>query len=526
MEGRLRTAGAFGTFVVVFVLGLNGSTMHQEVARRCRIVAWLVVGLLSAPLLAGCLGDGPDAGPPGDPARFDGPDRPDFTEGRAVVAVIDTGANPYHEDFLRPERDWRARGDLPGYPERSHVLPLTLDAADQDSAIDADRALWDLTEPERLYDVPGTAFVGLIAFGAPVGSPETPLSAPGFDEAGHGTAAAGMVAASCPQCLLVAVEVGGATEGRQALKWAERQTWIDIIVYPARAGVGFVGAGTHAADADSPYAWARPNAEAGQVVVVAAGNGPMDATGTGEVAYLPTRDLSYSYWTAGPDWVLTVGTAGSRTGSASTWHTYPVDVLGQGLDCDAPHPFSVKERVVFEGTSCSAPVVGGQIGSVLAATREAQLDGATGPRSGQRLVVPERIDQVETTREDLVRAYLLTAGALSAETPPFALPDPTDPKGWSQGESPASPLYAGWGVHDPTTLERTVAVLTGAEAPPEPTAEEAHWFPVDQRVRLGLWGGWDRGETRIAFPEPFGGQVRVPEDEAGLEALYLASRAP
>lgn len=487
-----------------------------------RLVALLVVGLLSGPLLAGCLQE-PDGPGDGD-ERFQGPDRPGFDGGRAVVAVIDSGANPYHEEFRRPERDTRAVDDLPGYPTTSHVLPLTLDGSDQDTAIAADRSLWDLTEEERLYDVPGTAFAGLIAFGQPAPSPDAPLHAPGVDEVGHGTAAAGMVAAACPDCLLVAIEVAGATEGRDALRWIAGQSWIDIVVYPARAGIGFVGAGTHMADEGTPYAWARANAEAGQVVVVAAGNGWTDPSGTGTTDPLEVRDLSYSYWTAGPDWVVTVGAAEAEGSEAATWHTYPVDILAQGLACDAPHPFTRDGRVGFEGTSCSAPLVGGQFGAVLTKVRDGAGDGATGPRSGGRLVVPEGIDQPVATREDLVRAYLLGAGPVSAGDPlavggtdllrPDAVPS----------EGPLSPLYAGWGLHDADTLDQVVAVLGGKEDPPAARGPEADWFPVDQRVRLTLWGSWDRGDSRIAFPEPYPGPVRAPDDLAGLEALYQASR--
>lgn len=485
----------------------------------------LIVTAVVTVSLAGCL-DSSDGADSGRDPRFGGPERPVFTQGRAVIAIIDTGINPYHETF-RSARTERALDLLPGYPEQSLVLPLSLDAEDLDAAHAADQGLWEEVRAETLYDVPGTSIAGMIAFGSGERAAAAPASRPGLDESGHGTAAAGMVAASCPDCLLVAVEVGGAAEGRRALDWLRDQAWVDVVVYPARAGAAFAGAGLHNQDVvdASEFAWARANAEAGQVVVVASGNGGPSVGGVSTATYTPLRDLSYGYWTAGPDWVVTVGAAAADRAEATTWHTFPVDIIAPGVACETAHPFSMSDTLAFEGTSCSAPTVGGQIGEVLRATRDELRDGATGPRSGQRLVVPETIDAPAVTREDLVRAYLLTAAPLDATTLPMTLTDPLAPETWTTGDGALSPLYAGWGLHDATSLPAAVAVLTGATDAPAPGLEEAEWFPVDQRLRRTLWGSWDAGESRIPFPSTYGGPVKVPQDTTGLEALYVSAVA-
>lgn len=478
--------------------------------------------ILLAVTFAGCLSNQGSTNSDSS-GSFDAPARPAFEKGRAVVAVLDTGANPYHADFSRPSRPSAAQS-IPGYPDNVRSLELTLDAPSYQDALAADAELWDAVRMGTLYDVPGTALVGFIAFSQPAPHEDAPRRAPGLDEDGHGTAALGAAIQACPDCLFVAVETAGAVEANAALAWVRQQTWIDIIAYPARAGTGFAGAGVYAAG-DQTFAWARPNVESGQVVVVAAGNGEPGGAPRGLAsAYTPARDLSYSYWTAGPDWVVTVGASDPQTKGASTWHTYPVDIIAPGTGCTVPHPFHRQDHVLFSGTSCSAPIVAGQVGSVLAHARELVHDGATGPRSGQRLVVPEDVRAPTTTREDLTRAFLLTAGPAGRGTIPVEFQDPSDPSTWTHGGQILGPVHAGWGVHTSSTLAHAAQVLAGREPAPAPSAEEATWFAIDRRLRLDLWGGWDDGASSIPFPAPLAEPVRAPETPAQAMSLYAAAQ--
>lgn len=494
--------------------------------RRRPSFAVLIVALFAGIATAGCLDGGPGPDDPGD-GRFATPGRPPFETGRAVVAVVDTGVNPYHLDFRDPDRTWDAETTLPGYPGAAGTLPLTLDAADMEAARAADRPYWQALETGTLYDVPGTRLVGIVGLGQPEPHPDAPLRAPGLDEAGHGTAALGMVAQACPDCLLVAVEVGAA-QVDDGLAWAADQDWIDAVAVPSRGGIGFVSSGLYAVDEEADRAWGRANAEKGQVVVVASGNGPNPPGSGGAATYTPARDVSYSYWSSGPDWVVTVGAVEPVTGSGTLWHTAPVDLAAQGLDCDAPHPFSMTDRVAFEGTSCSAPVAAGWFGQVLLDLREHLRDPYTGPREGQRLVVPEDpLTEVSVTREDLTRALYLTAVDPAAQATVVHAPDPTAPERWTLGDTSLSPILTGWGVHDQTTLAAAARVLVGEADVPAPSPEEAEWFPVDQAARRLAWGPWDMGESRIPYPEPVAGDVprRVPQSPADVEGLYRAALA-
>jgi hypothetical protein len=218
-----------------------------------------------------------------------------------------------------------------------------------------------------------------------------------------------------------------------------------------------------------------------------------------------------------------VGAVDPVSNEASAWHTYPVDLVAAGLACDAPHPFAVSDRVAFGGTSCSAPVVGGQVGTVLAAARTALADGGTGPRSAQRLVVPDDVRLPALTREDVTRVFLLGAGPIGEGALPVAFRDPLDPATWTVLDGPLSPVHAGWGVHDAETLAGVVDVLTGRAVPVEPDDREAVWFPVDRRIRLDAWGAWDEGVSRVPFPAPLAGPVRLPVAPVQVTALYEAS---
>jgi hypothetical protein len=121
-----------------------------------------------------------------------------------VVAVIDSGFNPYHWDFSaahvpasirdlpldRPMSEW-----LDGAPETTD-LPLTLDPSDP-GARAADLAAQDADvvgamEDERLYRIPGTKIIGAARFGG--GFAGTP-SSHGF---GTSSAAVGNLHGPCP----------------------------------------------------------------------------------------------------------------------------------------------------------------------------------------------------------------------------------------------------------------------------------------------------------------------------------------
>ncbi|MGH2668684.1 MAG: hypothetical protein ACRDH5_06115, partial [bacterium] len=81
-----------------------------------------------------------------------------------VVAHIDTGVNPYHVIFrdTSPLALQHPSTYIPGYPQDAKPLNLTFTMASFDAAVDADEAVWDATQANQLYYVPGTRIVGMI----------------------------------------------------------------------------------------------------------------------------------------------------------------------------------------------------------------------------------------------------------------------------------------------------------------------------------------------------------------------------
>src|SRR5688572_20198135 len=86
--------------------------------------------------------------------------------GQAVVAVVDTGINPYHYQFRddSPRFQQHPSTYIPGFPVNAEALHLTFDAEDYEAAVLADCAEWAKVERGRLYWVPGTRIVGAVSF--------------------------------------------------------------------------------------------------------------------------------------------------------------------------------------------------------------------------------------------------------------------------------------------------------------------------------------------------------------------------
>ncbi|MGH2730284.1 MAG: S8 family serine peptidase, partial [Actinomycetota bacterium] len=175
----------------------------------------------------------------------------------AVVAVIDTGINPYHVTF-RDDSKLAYRHPstyIPGFPKSAQALRLTFDAKDYWTAVKKDCAkVWTKVEPGELYWFPGTKIVGAISFEQGVGAPNCaipqPTGAAILDYGAHGTMTASRAASieygACKECRIVAVQ-GFANE---AVSWtAENADWIDAqsnswgrflpLWDPALGGAGF-----------------------------------------------------------------------------------------------------------------------------------------------------------------------------------------------------------------------------------------------------------------------------------------------
>lgn len=177
-------------------------------------------------------------------------------EPQAVIAHIDSGINPYHENFRDTSRVAHVHPSryIPGYPEDAEALNLTLDAPSFEAAFEADRSIWEgllakWATPEgreelagKIFWIPGTRIIAATRMGlggvycpfepglepAPQLVQQACPDYPILDDHGHGTMTASRMAgeatSQCPQCRIVSIE----GLGDLSVKWAADRGWIDV----------------------------------------------------------------------------------------------------------------------------------------------------------------------------------------------------------------------------------------------------------------------------------------------------------
>ena len=443
-----------------------------------------------------------------------------------VIAVIDSGITPYHWDFLAskmPQAQNRDRSDdlplskpahtwLPGFPSPKEFasyqpLRLTLEERDSDAKPEdldkADEEKWEQVQPSNdterhWYSMPGTKVIGAMSFDstpAAGGAIHSPTN-------GHGTGvtsvSVGNIHGTCPECLLVFLQYGDAAGAEQAIRWAARQPWIDVIT-------NSYGINTTGVLRDNVYSGADPSvgraaSERGQTIFWSGGNGVENAF------TVPNNTLTTNQ--KGPDWIITVGAAhpsnrGSYLGSGK-----PVDVSGVG----SSYPSAYTSTTVggtgstgFSGTSNATPTIAGTYGRALYYARRSmagrsrvQADGviARGAfRCGMRRRDCELGDGRLTATE---MRFRLLQSAVSTQLGYAGPAGPTTPRA-------ADSYYAseGHGTYfarlkrdDSLWLKEFGQIwqpLIGAAQPPERPEGEREWFTTDSFCRQRLYGSWSGG---------------------------------
>ncbi|HEX9815921.1 MAG TPA: PKD domain-containing protein [Candidatus Thermoplasmatota archaeon] len=405
----------------------------------------------------------------------------------AVIAIIDSGVNPYHSEFRDDRFDAHPSQYVMGYPQEASELRLALDAPTFKAATTRDEATWEDVETRDLYWIPGTRIIGAISMD-PYGA--TPI----LDEDGHGTAtasdAAGATVGTCPECLLVIIE----GPGDAALEWAFEQPWIDAVsnswtfCIPApavgcSADPGVIPAAVY--DSDS----SREAVEAGQEVLFAAGNGVLNAFDAPTLTYLHSQ--------TGPDWILTIGSSDASNSARTVGTGRPFDVTSYGVNWRGASHQSMNSIRTFSGTSAATPVVAGAYAQILMTVRERLGDTDEGPRPGaivaQGTALSGMVSDGKLTRAEAERALLITAktDGSAATANPAGLPG-----------GPASFLYSGYGLINAASAADAVKVAIG-DMPAPARATEDLWASVDSEIRQALWGPWNPGgDLRDADPEP------------------------
>lgn len=370
----------------------------------------------------------------------------DFHQDRVVVAVVDSGINPYHETFQRPGADLPLDSFV---NEADGQAPRTVDLSDSgtyDDRVDADASIYAGIAPQELVHFEGTNVLG-ISFASE--GPE-----PILDPAGHGTATSSTVLAAHPDAIIVQVQTTGGTLAN-AIGWAAEQPWIDVLsVSWGAAGNAPVGDGSIPAHTRGAY-------DDGKVIVNSAGNDPSP---------LPTDA------TDGPWWVLAV--TGSQEGGQSkeilSSNIYP-DYVSNYTVTAAAHD-SVDGQTRIGGTSFSAPTVAGTVAGIVHELRK-DAGHTTGIVGGE--IAPGVLNTD-------IRAALNKTAALPAFDGYVAginyNGDHTHP--------PAAPwTTAQWGQVDARTIAPAVqAIQTGDLDVPEEKSEVGLYKQTTFALRQAYWG--------------------------------------
>jgi hypothetical protein len=420
-----------------------------------------------------------------------------------VVAVVDTGINPYNLVFRdRSPRALRYPGTyIPGYPKGLPALRLSLDAKDFATAMRLDcERVWSKIKPGQLYWVPGTKIVGAITFRptqSATACPGQPFSSI-LDTYWHGTMTASRAVATgygaCPDCRVVAVQaidefgISNMTEAEAA---AEKG--LDFV----RANSGWIDADSNSWGATVPY---DPTGQSGlfsaspnlaRTVEALASVIPSfyaSGNGAGNLNLPPPRStLGYGQNTPS---AIVVG--GVDSGRILSWPNVPVHLAADACDNYGASNTSTTESTSTTGggTSAATPYVAAGAVRELMTARALLGDRSSGVHGGVvargpagRVHSGPLADGVLTVAE-WRRVFLATA-----TTRPVA--EPTDGPACADALAPWSSVPAGfpeflsigYGVIDSPARALASAVLAGTKSLPDRTATDAYFTARDAAVQ-------------------------------------------
>lgn len=454
-----------------------------------------------------------------------------------VLAVNDTGVNPYHVEFSAetyPDPDVLALTKnftrhpseyIPGYPKDAQAIPMT---TGQGYFPAADTKLWSLKSASnpgglefgKMYWIPGTKIVGAIQPGTFSCTNCTAGAHVILDDDGHGSGSTSVSTGNrygyCPTCLLVVSKgLGSAMTASSALPWVDIQSnsWGTVANAPLDLGLQLAGL--------DPGKTTRVAVERGQTVLFASGNGSANA--------FESPSPTYGTSTAGPDWNVVVGAIRRDVERPIVGDGTPAHLSSWG---DGNLPSACRTGTVsqcaFGGTSAATPYTSGVFGTVLTAIRQRIGDGGAGQRPGQVIAegfpIPgsRYLSDGKLTRAELREAVLKTAFPLNQDNTqtipifPYPLTAPYN--------GDINVLFEGYGAATPNSAKRAIAVLMG-EMPLPTRAAEDSFFALDRQIRDSLWGGYDRNGDGTKDSEALLGQFGLAEaDVASAEATWATMR--
>lgn len=366
-------------------------------------------------------------------------------EPHVIVAVSDSGVNPYHEVYYRPERTEHPCTYIEGFPCSIPALPLSVGGTSWQKSFAADKALWDAIKPGATYWIPRTAFVA-VHCGEVYDQP-----APGIvgttcildENEPHGTGTTSSVLMENPDALLAF------SEGLRPFysQWAQAGIPIDILsmsvgnTVPAPA---FVSCGE------------EPGLPRPALYVHAAGNEP----GTTTLA---------DCWASNPYLIQVGGASASPRGQEPLAYKEP-DVVSYYCRPTALTR-STDGGDSMCGTSFAAPTVAGALSKVVLGLR--RHSGYTGGTVGGMVDPILGVSAIDV-RNALNRTASYEPKAQYQDACGLACVPLNGAAPWTQW---------GWGFYDGTVAQATLKHLLGQQQPQKP-AEAILYQETIHKARL------------------------------------------
>lgn len=406
-----------------------------------------------------------------------------------VVGVPDSGINPYHQFFYRPEDprlDDHPCTYVPGIDcESVERLDLSLQYAQDhgyEAAYEKDKDLWESLDPDTWYWIPETPFVAVMceprtSSGSAVSSTsDTCILDRGSS---HGTGTTASVLAENPEALIAF------KQGRSSV-----QAFLDdsIPVDVFSVSWGYVAPLPIPQDVPGLY-------------VKAAGNDPRSTLADGWSGHPGAISVGGAYRTQYDLYGVGSASTGSEEGMASK----QPDVVGPFCR-DVPQPEARSGYRQACGTSFSAPTVAGALSKVILEVRRSS--GYTGSVDG------ETVDPIHgLERHDLRTAMNRSATYDPDGGGPDSIP-PSHPTGVPL--NPAAPwLQWGWGWYDGDVAEATAqALVDGEQIDRKPPAARLYMHTLYEARHV--YGG----------PAPMDGQTAADRADKLRESSLELSQAP
>jgi hypothetical protein len=436
-----------------------------------------------------------------------------------VVAVIDFTFAPYHWDFLGSKMPQQLDSDpsndlplnappdswLPGFPDTHEFtsyerLDLSLEEKNGMAVVDTldkkDAATWDAVKQStadelHYYWMPGTKVIGALDFGG------TKIHGP---TSAHGTGttsvSVGNIHGTCPECLLVFINVAAQPDAEAAIDWAMSQPWIDAI----SNSYGFGTVGRERVYAGSNTVLQKRASDRGQTIFFSAGNGV-------ENAFLfPNSTLMSSQ--EGPDWIVTVGAVSPGAHASYTGAGKPADIAGIG----SQYPAAYGSPTVggtgptgFGGTSNATPTIAGTYARALYEARRAMAGPSRLQKDG--VIAKGNFDcgsvrsdcelgngklTVEELRTRLFHGALHTKAGLTPGGVGSA-PRIGEEDFLSEGHGSYFARETGKVKDWLKEFQRIVGPMFGTAKELKRPQGEKDWMIVDSYCRQHLWGAWLHG---------------------------------